>query len=873
MPRPVVSHYRLLNPLGTGGMGVVYRAEDTSLGRTVALKFLSPPILPDPRRLDRFRDEARNASALNHHNICTIYEVDEQDGELFIAMEYVEGQPLSEFLREKGIAIERVLRYGRQIAAALEHAHERGIVHRDLKPVNIVVTPKGDAKILDFGLAKRRHPDPMCKSMEVGPTETSAGLTGTLPYMSPEQLEGNDANEMSDIWSLGIILYEMATGFRPFRGDNLYRLCTAILQEPMPALPGSVPTGLATVIKRCLEKDPALRYQRAAELRAALEVLEPGEARKSGPAAADVVVPRNATRIARWVAVAIVIVALTAVAIGAALRNGKANRDATLMPGVASGRLQVAVLPIKGAVKAEDAAFDDGLVETLTSRLTQLTKTHPLAVIPTSEVRTKKITTVDAARAEFGVNLGLLVHVQHAAGQARVNYSLVDARTHEQLRGGTITASMESPFTLQDQVSESIAQALELELQPQEKRALEAHGTTEPAAYDFYLQGRGYLQDPDKTENVENALAVFHKAIEKDPGFAGSYAGLGETYWRKFQLTHDKGLVDEATKACSEANAHDTGLTDAHTCLGLVYQGTGRYADAVNEYQKAEQIEPTLDSAAAGLARGYESLNRLDDAEKAYKTAISLRPNYWAQYNGLGTFYLRHGRLNEAAQMYTHVIALVPDSFVGYSNLGSTRIQQGRYADAIEPLQRSLKIRATGPVTSNLATAYFQLKQYGNAAQVFEQATALDPQDYELWGNLADAYYWAPALHEQASSAYRKAIALGEDERKVNPHNPHMLSYLAEYHAMIGEAKPARDTITEALRIAPADPEVLYYAGIVYAQAGDDKRALESLQRSLAAGYPAASVRDTPNFDRLQNDPLYKSLVATPAESQKGKAQ
>jgi tetratricopeptide (TPR) repeat protein/predicted Ser/Thr protein kinase len=874
MPGSVVSHYRVLNALGTGGMGVVYLAEDTALGRTVALKFLSPPILPDPKRVDRFRNEARNASALNHPNICTIYEVDEHDGELFIAMEYVEGQPLSEFLREKGMAVERVLRYGRQIAGALEHAHERGIVHRDLKPVNIIVTPKGDAKILDFGLAKRRVPDPMQKSMEVGPTETSAGLTGTLPYMSPEQLEGNDANEMSDIWSLGIILYEMASGVRPFRGENLYRLCTAILQEPMPALPDSIPAGLATAIKHCLEKDPARRYQRAAELRAALEVLESGETRGAvRNTEPDLVIPRKATRIARWIAAAIVIVALTAVGIGAALRSGKAHRDASLMPGVASGRVEIAVLPIKGAVKAEDAAFDDGLVETLTSRLTQLTETHPFAVIPTSEVRTKKVTSIDAARAEFGVNLGLLIHVQHAAGQARVNFSLVDARTHEQLRGGTITASMENPFTLQDQVSESVAQALELELQPQERRALEAHGTTEPAAYDFYLQGRGYLQDPDKTENVENALAVFHKAIEKDPGFAGSYAGLGETYWRKFQLTHDKALVDDATKACSDANAHDTGLTDAHTCLGLVYQGTGRYADAVGEYQKAEQIEPTLDSAAAGLARGYESLNRLDDAERAYKSAISLRPNYWAQYNGLGTFYLRHGRLDEAAQMYTQVIALVPDSFVGYGNLGSTRIQQGKYAEAIEPLQRSLKIRATGPVTSNLATAYFQLKQYGNAAEVFEQATALDPQDYELWGNLGDAYYWAPALREQASSAYRKAIALGEEERKVNPHNPHMLSYLAEYHAMIGEAKPAHETIMEALRIAPADPEVLYYAGMVYVQAGEDKKALESLRQSVAAGYPASSVRDTPNFDRLQNDPLYKSLVAAPAESQKGKAQ
>src|ERR1700716_1607007 len=256
-------------------MGVVYRAEDTALGRTVALKFLSTQIVQDPKRVERFRDEARNASSLNHPNICTIYEVGEQEGELFIAMEYVEGQPLSEFLRDGGMAVETVLRYGRQISGALEHAHERGIVHRDLKPANVVVTPEGTAKILDFGLAKRNDPAQLQRKTTQGEaTESSVGLTGTLPYMSPEQLEGGETGPRSDIWSLGVMLYEMASGTRPFRGENLYRLCTAIIQEPMPPLPGNVPAGLAAVIKRCLQKEATRRYQRASELRAALEALE-----------------------------------------------------------------------------------------------------------------------------------------------------------------------------------------------------------------------------------------------------------------------------------------------------------------------------------------------------------------------------------------------------------------------------------------------------------------------------------------------------------------------------------------------------------------------------------------------------------------------
>jgi tetratricopeptide (TPR) repeat protein/predicted Ser/Thr protein kinase len=855
LPSSVVSHYRLLNPLGTGGMGVVYRAEDTALGRTVALKFLSPQIVHDPKRVERFRDEARNASCLNHPNICTIYEVDEEDGQLFIAMEYVEGQPLLSFLRENGMALELVLRYGRQISAALEHAHERGIVHRDLKPVNIVVTPQGDAKILDFGLAKRSDPEELHrKTLDGGPTETSAGLTGTLPYMAPEQLEGREAGPRGDIWSLGVVLYEMASGIRPFRGENLYRLCTAIIQEPPPPLPEHVPAGLASVIKRCLEKEPARRYQRASELRAALDALEPSGTIAAGPA------PRARTwrSGAAWIALGVAV--LVGIGIGTALRNSK-RHNASANAGIAvPERMQLAVLPASVGLRPEETAFDDGLVETLTSRLTQLTQTHPLAVIPASEVRAKKAGTLDAARAEFGVNLGLLINIQHAAGQARVNYSLVDARSHQELRGGTITAAADNPFALQDQVSESVAQALELELQPQEKKALAAHGTTEPAAYDFYLQGRGYLQNYDKEENIDNAISVFHRALEKDPGFAAAYAGLGEGYWRKFESTHDKNLPAEATRACQSATEKDSGLAEAHACLGFVYVSTGKYEQAVAEYQKAAHTEPTLDAAQAGLARAYESLNRLDEAEGAYQTAIALRPNYWAGYNRLAIFYFQHGKMDEAAKMFSQVISLVPDSFAGYSNLGAVRLAQGRYAEAIPLLEKSVGIRKRADTTSNLATAYFQLRRYPDAARVYEEAVQLDDKNYTVWGNLGDAYYWTPGRRKDAVPAYRKAIALAEDALRVNGRDAAALSSVSVYHAMLGERAPALDGLQRALRLEPKRPDLLLNAAITEQQLGDRERSMAYLERAVAAGLPAVSLKDLPNFDGERDNPKFQKL-------------
>jgi tetratricopeptide (TPR) repeat protein len=216
------------------------------------------------------------------------------------------------------------------------------------------------------------------------------------------------------------------------------------------------------------------------------------------------------------------------------------------------------------------------------------------------------------------------------------------------------------------------------------------------------------------------------------------------------------------------------------------------------------------------------------------------------------------------------VTSLAPDSFVGYANLGSTRIQQGRYSEAIEPLNQSLKIRKTGDGMSNLATAYFQSKRYTDAAHALEEATALDAKNYEIWGNLGDAYYWAPGMRERAAGTYRKALEVGDEQRKINPRNAHMLSYLAEYHAMLGEKQKAQLRIGEAEKLAPRDPEVLYYAAMVYIQAGDQKKSLDKLEHAVAAGYPAATVRDTPNFSVLQNDPRFRALISQ--ENKKGKS-
>ena len=510
---------------------------------------------------------------------------------------------------------------------------------------------------------------------------------------------------------------------------------------------------------------------------------------------------------------------------------------------------------------AAQSAFENGLADTLNSRLGDLNSSGRLTVIPTSEMRDKHITTIQGTREQFGANLVLTLNVQRAAGLARVNYAVVDTASLQQLHSGTITEPISNPFALQDRVFESVATAMQLHPSLQDRQSRGAPGTLQPAAYDYYLQGRGYLQDYIKPENVENAIQVFSHALETDPNFAAANAGLGEAYWSKYQLTHDKQWVDASMKNCQKAAELDGALASAHICLGRVFTSTGNYKKALEQYQEAVKLEPAGDTAQGGLAYTYERLDRLDDAEKTYKQAIAMRPNYWATYNWLGLFYQRHARYEDASSMYSQVISLVPDSFTGYSNLGGICVLQGRYADSIPLLRKLLSIRPTADASSNLATAYFQMHRYPESSVEFEKAVKLDEKDYQMWGNLGDAYYWSPGQRPQARQAYKRAIALGEERLRVNPRDFEILGYVAMYHAMCEERKPAIENLDAALRLNPKSPDLLFTAGIVYQQLGETSLALDSLERAVAGGISPTTLRDTPNFDNLRDNTRFLRLI------------
>lgn len=843
-----LGRYRITAKIGAGGMGEVYCARDTHLERDVALKVLLAGLLPDEAAHRRFRNEALTLSRLNHPNIATLYDFATEDGMDFITMELIPGRSLREKIAKHELLEQDGISCGLQLADALAAAHDKGVIHRDLKPGNVMMTPEGRLKVLDFGLATllRRADDPNATRSTVPGGGAGAG---TPPYMSPEQLNGQPIDERTDIWSCGVILYEIAAGCLPFEGETWIALSSAIVSKEPKPLPDEVSVSVRDVVYRCLEKDPAQRYQRAGELRAALEAVQSGTH-----------VPRSKPR--RWNArywLAAAIAVLVLLAAGAwFLREWKT----THAPPVSRTRL--AVLPLTGTQNDAENAFGNGMIETLTTSLTQLTDAHSLDVIPAREIREKHISTLREAYQQFGVNLGLEMELQKSGDMVRVSYSLVDPKTHKQLRGDTITASAADPFGLQDKVAQSVLKALQIELDPHEQKAIIAHGTQQPTAYDFYLRGRGYLQNYYNPQSLENAILLLNHALQQDPNYASAYAGLGEAYWYKYEKTKSEIWIERARTACTHSVALQDTLASGHACLGLVMDGTGKYEGAQKEYEDAVQLDPSDESAVAGLAKVYEDLDRPDDAEKTFQRAILLRPNSPEGYGLLGAFYYNRARYDDAAIAFRHVIDLAPDGSSGYSNLGSVYVAQGRYEEALPVLQRAQEIIPTdGLIRSNIATVYFCLRRYSEAADAYKKAVELDPDNYELWGNLGDAYYWAPGMRAQAAPAYRRAIDLGSKSLRVNPRDGETLGYIAQYRAMLGKGKEASQNISDALQLAPHDSQVWLSAAIIYVQMGRMADTLHAMQQAVATGLPKNQLRDTPNFDTLRSDSRFKALLSS----------
>lgn len=865
MPDKNISHYKILGKLGEGGMGVVFKAHDTKLDRPVALKLLPLHLQSGDDAKERFLQEARAASALDHPNVCTIHEIGEsEDGSMFISMAYYEGESLQERIKRGAPGFSEALDIAIQTARGLQSAHESGIVHRDIKPGNIMLTPRGDVKIVDFGLAKLAGQSRL----------TQSGSTiGTAAYMSPEQINNEAVDHRSDIFSFGLLLYELFTGIHPFKSDYFHAMMYSIINdEPKPVtdLNPELPDELQWIIEKTIRKNSNDRYQTMNDLVIHLEALKNGSVKlpeiilQDKPSAKKQAVSGKKSYTGILITAVVSVLVLTTVVM-------LSVRGTISMPPLLSGveipeYKQIAVLPFRNiGGDSENQVFVDGLVETLSSKLSQLEQFQDnYLVIPASETIARNISTASLARETFGVNLVVTGSVQQLDRGVRVILNLIDASTLRQIESRIIDDTFIESSVLQDGAVFNLANMLGMEVKPEVQKVLTAGGTTVPGAYEFYLRGIGHLQRFDRIEDINAAIHLFNRALEEDPDFALAHAALGDANLYLYRRTKNTDWFEPAERSIRQAIEIDRTLSPVHTSLGTLLTEKGEYEMALDVHATALELNPTNFESYRGRARAFSSLQRLSEAEATYKKAIEIKPDYWAGYAELGVFYSQHGRFEESAEQFEIVTKLSPGNASAYRNLGGVYYYLGRQDKALDAFRKSVEIQPNYGVYSNMATMNYYNGNFSEAALNYEKALELNDSDYKVWSFLGSAYkYSDPPNREGSEKAVLRAIELAEKQLEINPRDPELLLSLSSYHIDLDEDTKAETFLERALRMEPAEVNNVMNVGIIYEHLGNRNEALKWIEKAVDGGYRLEEFLDGPDpeLDSIRNDPEFLKIA------------